>query len=101
MARRVREGSLTSSVETVLTKAFLWNVEHEYLAVPIDTPVLDMARTLVRDHALRTLDGIQLACASRAAKLLHEPMIFVSGDSKLLNAAVAEGFQTDNPNSYP
>ncbi len=99
--RHVTEKKLIASRAIRLGNGFLLDVEAEYLAVPLDAPVLATARTLVGKYPLRTLDAIQLACAMRASALLAEPMTFVCADTRLLSAATGEGFATDNPLAHP
>jgi hypothetical protein len=63
--------------------------------------ILTQAQRLLAQYPLRTLDAIQLASAQHAVTLLGEPITFVAGDKSLLNAAVSEGFATDDPNQHP
>ncbi len=76
-------------------------MQREYISVALDSSVLVQARILVSRYPLRTLDAIQLACAQSAAITLRETVTFVSGDNRLLAAAAAEGFATDNPYLHP
>ena len=72
--------------------------------IGINGELIASAQALVTQHValgLRTLDAIQLACALRAQTTLQQPITFVSADVKLLNAAIAEGFATENPNNHP
>jgi predicted nucleic acid-binding protein len=101
LARRQREGILTVSMMRRLGRAFLKHVKTEYLVFPLDDPLLSRARNILINRPLRTLDAIQLACAWEATVTLNEPLIFISADQNLLSIAGAEGFPTDNPNSYP
>ena len=101
LARRQREKTLQPANATALQNIFMLHTEKEYLVVPVDANILAQARQLVTKHPLRTLDAIQLSCAVHAVNLLGSPMIFISGDKNLLAAAVAEGFQTDDPNMHP
>ncbi len=101
MTRRVREGTLTASAEAIFSNQILFSVEKEYLVVPLDKLIVASAQPLIRRHALRALDSIQLASAIRGVTLLTEPMTFISSDNKLLNAALAEGFLIDNPSLHP
>ncbi|OGO38873.1 MAG: hypothetical protein A2Z03_04475 [Chloroflexi bacterium RBG_16_56_8] len=55
---------------------------------------IQVARQLVLDYKLRTLDALQMASAL-AFKLLS--LVFVCADSNLLNAAKANGFLALNP----
>ena len=55
---------------------------------------------MTQQYPLRAYDAVQLAVALRYARILAAfglPLIFVSGDAALLNAARAEGLPTDNP----
>jgi predicted nucleic acid-binding protein len=101
LTRRVQEGTLAAAVETTLRSTFLLHVEKEYLPVPLEPPVLALARSLIPRHLLRALDAIQLASALKAVNTLSETMVFVSGDKLLLTAAATEGFATDDPNLHP
>ena len=101
LARRVREKILTPEKSEAIKNDFLIHTEEEYLVVLLDTHVLTIASKLLDQHILRALDAIQLACALYAHDLLDEPITFLSADNNLLQAAAAEGFATDNPNSHP
>jgi predicted nucleic acid-binding protein len=73
----------------------------EYLVLEFDADVLNKARSLVFKYPLRTLDAIQLASAVEVQGLLSATVSFVSADTRLLDAARAEGFAVENPLSYP
>jgi predicted nucleic acid-binding protein len=77
------------------------HVKSEYLALPLDDPVLVRARDLVTRYPVRTLDAIQLASALEASITLGESMTFISGDNTLLSTAAVLGFTTDNPYAHP
>jgi predicted nucleic acid-binding protein len=101
LARHIRDGSLSESNVNTLQANFLLHVNREYLVIPQTNDVIDRARQLVIQHPLRTLDAVQLASTSIAKNLLDMPITFVSGDSRLLAAATAEGFLTDDPHLHP
>lgn len=101
MARRQREGVLSQHTQYLLQTTFLTHAYKEYLTVPLDDAVMKLAREVIRKHPLRALDAIQLACAIQASQLLSTSMIFASADQRLLAAAAAEGFATDDPNAHP
>lgn len=101
LARRVREGVLTTVDAKALRNDFLLHTKNEYLIVLMETNVLNQASQLVDQYTLRTLDTIQLASAIQAVTVLAQPMTFISGDKNLLAAAAAEGFITDDPNAHP
>jgi predicted nucleic acid-binding protein len=75
-------------------------VEREYFVIPIATPLLRMASERVVRHPLHTLDALHLAAAQEASQHFPQPPLFVSAVRRLLAAATAEGFATDDPNSH-
>lgn len=97
LARRLREGTLTTERTEILRTNFLLHSDKEYLLIPVDEDVLQRARQLLQKHTLRTLDALQLASALVAAEILEEPVIFVAADQNLLTAAANEKFVTDDP----
>ncbi len=101
VARRQREGYISSQDAVALRNDFLVHFEKQYLVVNLESPIFLQARSLVTNHKLRTLDAIQLASAIHAANLLGENLTFLSGDNDLLTAASNEGFVVDNPNVHP
>ncbi len=104
LARREHDGDIKASSTARLRNIFLAHVRDEYSPIRIDGVLIARAQDLVTKHValgLRSLDAIQLACAQRAQTALQQPVIFISADAKLLNAAAAEGFTTDDPNHHP
>jgi uncharacterized protein len=101
LARRVREGSLSTTQQTILWGDYSLHSLHEYGLIVIDRPLLDDASNLVDRYPLRALDAIQLACAVRAQKHINISITFISADANLLTAATAEGFGVDNPLNHP
>jgi hypothetical protein len=77
----------------------------EYLLVAVDTHVLDRALALTQHHRLRGYDAVQLGAALsvndsyRGAGL--PPVVFISADRDLLQAARLEGLAVDDPNAHP
>jgi hypothetical protein len=101
LARHVRGGSLNITAADALRTDFLIHYRDDYLAILLETSIIQTAGHLVNQYKLRSLDAVQLASASHAVQILGEPMTFVSADSNLLAAAIAEGFAVDNPNAHP
>lgn len=101
LARRQRMSQLTSANARILQNRFLVDYRREYIALPLERSLLIHARWLLVRYPLRSLDAIQLAGATGAFRTLGAPITFVSADLNLLNAAVSEGFITDNPNLHP
>ncbi len=75
-----------------------------YHLVELTTETLELARNLIMQHPLRTLDALQLASAILVNHVfvnLNLPSLtFVSADERLLQTAQQEGLATDNPNHY-
>ena len=91
LARREREGSLasrdvTGALERLHALATRW---HEVLPTPV---VRSTAQRLLRVHALRAADSLQLAAAIVAAEGDPRSLPFVCFDERLLEAAGKEGF---------
>lgn len=106
LMRHVRDGVLTSSDTTLLYGNLLAHLRDEYIPVLIDTSLLKAASDLIEKYmlpgiALRPPDAIQLAAAIRAEHVFGETITFISGDNRLLAAAAAEGFATDDPYQHP
>lgn len=91
IARLEREGSLTSqstreALERLDALAQGW---HEIQPV---ASVRRTARRLLRVHALRAADALQLAAAIVASQAHPESLRIVSLDDRLIDAARREGF---------
>ncbi len=103
--RRVREATLTRGDYTRVRADFdlLWS--SEYRLVSMAPLVLERARDLVEQHPLRAYDAVQLAAGLTANDALLAAglpaLIFLAADTRLLNAATAEGLSVDDPNRYP
>jgi predicted nucleic acid-binding protein len=67
--------------------------------------VVERACQLLERYALRAYDAIQLASALIANQALVAAGLgmatFLSADQRLLQAAAAEGLNTDDPNQHP
>ena len=103
-ARREYDGHMTVSTTERFRRMFLMHTRDEYLLVKTGSAQLTVAQRLVTTHiglGLRALDAIHLATALQAQNRLGMPLVFVSADKKLLAAAAAEGFTTDDPNLHP
>src|SRR5580698_10156281 len=95
--RRQRMGQLDEGLadETLRLVAFDCSrmVEQQ-----IQGPVLEAAKSLLRQYPLRTLDAIQLAACIMAREFLRsDDIVFVCSDSALLKAAAGEGLGVFNP----
>ena len=62
-----------------------------FVRVELEQAILELARNLVKQHSLRTLDAIHLASALDLQMALQEPVLFAAADSKLIKLAAAVG----------
>jgi predicted nucleic acid-binding protein len=101
LARRERSGNLTPVVRKRALNNFLLHARRQYVVIELNDRMLKEARSLLIRQRLRSLDALQLASAIVAERELGIKVTFVSADGKLLPAAAAEGFTTDDPNLHP
>jgi predicted nucleic acid-binding protein len=103
-ARRVREGSLTTTEFAAAENAFRSDCLHDYQIMPPTVEVVDLSCSLLKRHPLRAYDATHLASALSAQKFLlmegQPALVFLSADDRLTNAAGVEGLATDNPNKH-
>ncbi|MEW5958878.1 MAG: type II toxin-antitoxin system VapC family toxin, partial [Chloroflexota bacterium] len=85
-----------------------WLTEHLhnlYNLTPITDAVLQTACTLLEKHPLRSVDAIHLATViilnQQLAAAEIPPLIFLSADTRLNEAALAEGLVVRDPNQPP
>jgi predicted nucleic acid-binding protein len=90
LARRRREGSLSSGTATGLRARFRreWPSRNR---IAVSRDVIGGAADLVSKHALRSLDALHLASALAVAAGAVERLRFGAGDDRLVAAAAAEG----------
>jgi len=105
LTRRMREGTLTPAEYAQVQNAFRFDCLNEYEIVTAVGDIIDQANRLLERHPLRAYDAVHLAAAVVANQQLLAnnlaPLIFLSADERLNNAASAEGLTVDNPNHHP
>jgi uncharacterized protein len=101
LSRLHRESRMTVQRYRRATALLYWHLDRSYAVVDVRPMIIADAVDLVARYPLRTLDAIQLASALNAQQAMGQPLIFVSADKQLLKAAVAKGFQTEDPNLHP
>ncbi len=103
--RLVRETTIDTSDYPKIADDFLAISGIEYSFIDFTAEVIDKTKVLLETYPLRAGDAIQLASALLARASVVEtnfpPPIFLTSDNKLLDAAIAEGFTTDNPLLHP
>lgn len=104
LARRVREGSVTSQAASIAKQAFAAHSINDYKFIELDMNIVAGARDLLDRHPLRAYDSVQLASALAAHRALaarnFPPLIFISADERLVAIALSEGLTIDNPNLH-
>ena len=77
---------------------------NEYRIVTAVDGIIDEATRLLERYPLRAYDAVRLAAAVIANSLLLAdglaPLIFLSADDRLNDAASAEGLAIDNPSQH-
>ncbi len=105
IARRVRGGKLPAADAVSAISTLEGDLIAEYLLTDISFAIVKSAMNLANNHGLRGYDAVQLAVALNVNQnnlaFNFPPIIFVSADNDLNNAALAEGLAVENPNNYP
>jgi hypothetical protein len=105
VSRRKREGLMSPRTAQAIKWVLNRHAKREYMVVELSAAVVERAQDLLENHPLRAYDAIQLASAmlSNTRLVAGElaPLIFVSADARLLEAATSEGLNTDHPLAHP
>lgn len=103
--RRVREGGVTRHDYDRLTDRLRDDCRDVCQLFALDYPLINLAWSLLERHPLRALDAAHLATALFVNQQLTQagaaPLVFLSADNRLNDAASAEGLSVDNPNHHP
>jgi len=99
-------GGLISPVEYQAVRMMLdTDVHRRYYIIPVEKQRIDEAIVLTGRRKLRGYDAVHLACALYLNQTLLDnrlpPLVFVTADEDLLQAAQSEGLSTENPNLFP
>ena len=92
IARLEREGALSTAAESF---ARLDALAPSWMQIDPSDEIRESARRLLRVHALRAADALQLAAAVIAAERRPSTLAFVTCDGRLQEAAAKEGFLID------
>jgi uncharacterized protein len=105
IARRQREGSLTSEQTQELRTIFQRHFTDQYEVVELTPGITTLAGELCDRQSLRAYDAVQLASAINVLPTVTQSpensLTFLTADDRLLNAAQLENLQADNPNLHP
>jgi predicted nucleic acid-binding protein len=104
MARKARAGTVAREALGAALAAFDADFVGVYRTVPLSRVVIGRSMELARLYGLRAYDAVQLAAALHAntQRIARRslPLVFVSADHELNDAARTEGFQVEDPNHY-
>lgn len=105
LARRRKAHKLTPLQVQKSQRRCRRDCSRRFLVVAINQTVIDEAVLVADTYELRGYDAVQLASALLANRERLQrnlpPLIFVSADKELNQAAQAEGFVIEDPNNYP
>ncbi len=105
IARRRKGRTITTAKASSILRRFDQHIAGRYTVIGVTPALLEQARRLGRTHALRAYDAVQLAVALEANRYHRDkgsaPVILISADQALNDAALAEGLTVDDPRSHP
>ncbi|MBA3944102.1 MAG: type II toxin-antitoxin system VapC family toxin [Herpetosiphonaceae bacterium] len=103
--RRQRERMINTVQYMRISTDFMGLCATTYQLVEVTEEVIDRARHLLEQHALRAYDAVQLASALLTDQIVRAggdpPLLFLAADDRLLTVAQLEGLVVDNPNWHP
>ena len=108
VARRV--GATSPSDAATIIAAFRHDFANQYDTLEVTNRLIAQSMDLAETHRLRGYDAVQLAAAlevnrrSLAAGLAvfgGPPMVLISSDDEINQAAASEGIIIEDPNNYP
>jgi hypothetical protein len=102
LVRRARSATVSSENVQLMINNFESDIQKSFDLIELDEVVMEYALVMVRKHGLRGADAVQLASGVLAQhEIPNAKFIFLSSDSELNTAAIAEGLQVENPNLHP
>jgi predicted nucleic acid-binding protein len=103
-SRKVREGMISELERDEALGIFLKDCEEQYQISEVNDKIIKSAIDLTCTRTIRGYDAIQLATASIINEALTKkdlsPLIFLSADDNLIEAAKENGLLADNPNLH-
>jgi len=105
LARREKAMTLSAGQLAKSLRRFQRDIARRFTQVSISESIIASASRLAVKYALRGYDAVQLASALAANRnrILNglAPLVLISADNELNDAAQAEGLTVENPNDYP
>jgi predicted nucleic acid-binding protein len=104
LARRHRKGDIDQTDFDILVDRFEFDLHTQYQVVEISPALVHEAMMFSKKHGLRGYDAVQLAALFLVHQTLSREQLslptLIASDHDLLTAAIAEGFDVDDPNNY-
>lgn len=104
LTRKRRGGNLSSRQYDNAVRRFEREWGIRYFKADVTDQLVEDGIALTKKYGLRGYDAVQLAAGravtSRRSVSGLSPLIFVSADHDLINAALAEGFVVENPDNH-
>jgi len=105
ITRRERGGTISPGDASNARNALRTHLNTEYKIIKVSDALINSAMNLAEIHGLRGYDAVQLAAAKEVDTLYTAQgfphITFISSDSELNLAALAEGLSVANPNNVP
>lgn len=105
LARRRREGSVSSVHCDIARRAFTMHSFTDYAFIELDLDIIAQAQGLLWRHPLYAYDAVQLASALTVNRILLDaalpPLVFLCAVDRLNKAASVEGLLLDDPRDHP
>jgi uncharacterized protein len=99
LRKRFRQGDISEFACYQARKRFLTHLaKRQFRIVEVSSDIINKSLRVAFDRDLRAYDAVQLATALNAAKADDKArFVFITADTNLERAGVAEGIKTDNP----
>ncbi len=101
MSRLKRENVLSARTARAIRLYIERHTQRDYDVVILSDTIVEYAQDLLDRYPLRAYDAVQLASTlvsnMRLIAANLSSLIFVTSDTRLLNAATSEGLQTHQP----
>jgi predicted nucleic acid-binding protein len=104
ISRGYHDGDIDRATLQAFRQLLTRHTQAQYRVLALSNAIITQALDLHEVYRLRAYDAVQLASAialQQRATASGSTITFVAADIRLLQAAIAEGLNTDNPNNYP
>ncbi len=104
LTRRLRRSDIAQAEFNEACDDLQQDFATQYRIVALTDEIIEDAAALARKHGLRAYDAVQLAAALDTSRIVYQvqstQLTLISADLDLNAAALAEGFQIEDPNTH-